>query len=362
MADMFDYLQWRGDILFSQMGPNDVDALVFSSLAYLDFSGIVPEDAKGFVLLRDAAQQFLELPDQENRCRVMNDVTLLKAAAETERFGRVGMSFYRSIFDPAEDTQFAAVTFYLEDGTAFLAYRGTDNTLVGWKEDFNMTFQESIPAQRLALEYARELTFLSCAPLYLGGHSKGGNLAVYAGAKCGPEIQDRILRVYNHDGPGFAEGMLQDPGYRRIVPKIRRLVPQYSIFGMLLEHGEDHTVIRSNQIGIMQHDPYSWQIMGGSFILMDDRTEDSHFLERTFKLWLAGMTNEERSEFFDVLFDLLMMENASRPSHVIRPQNLVALFKTLQMDEDRRRVLTSVLMELLEAAKQSQIPTEDPET
>lgn len=352
MADMFDYLLWRGDILFSQMGVNHVDALVFSTLAYVHYDDVVPGEFGSFITLRDAAQALLSLPDADSRCRVPNDLTLLKAAAQTERFGRVGMTHYRSIFDPNADTQFAAVVFLLEDGTTFLSFRGTDNTLVGWKEDFNMAFQDTVPAQRLALDFVRTFAFVSQAPIFLGGHSKGGNLAVYAGAKCPPDIQSRIQRVYNHDGPGFSEAMMTDPGYLAIVPKIHTFVPQSSVFGMLLEHEEPFTIIRSSHIGLLQHDPYTWEVLGGNFILMEELTADSRFLDRTFKTWLAGMTNEERGDFFDAVFDLLMLENASRPLDVLRPQNIKALFQTLHMDEERRSIITNVLQELVQAAFQ----------
>ena len=358
MADMFDYLLWRGDILFSQMPVNHVDALVFASLAYVHYDDVVPESYGSFITVREAAQKLLALPDAAERCRVPNDLTLLKAAAQTERFGRVGMTHYLNVFDPEADTQFAGMAFLMEDGSAYLAFRGTDNTLVGWKEDFNMTFQESVPAQRLAMEFVRSFAHVSKAPLYLGGHSKGGNLAAYAGAKCGPEIQDRILRVYNHDGPGFTEAMMQDEGYLRIVPKILTFVPQSSVFGMLLEHEEPYLVIRSKHIGLMQHDPYTWEVMGGNFIQMEALTADSRFLDRTFKTWLAGMTTEERNTFFDAVFDLLMLENASKPADVLRPQNIKALFQTLQMDEERRNIIASVLQELAQAAFQSQTSLE----
>ncbi|MBR2889203.1 MAG: DUF2974 domain-containing protein [Oscillospiraceae bacterium] len=356
MADMFEYLRWRGDLRFSQVPLNHVDALILSTLAYVHYDGVVREDPLYVAPLKDVAREVLALPEPENRCRVLNDLELLRAASQTERFGAIGMTCYRNVFIPEEDTQFAAVTFLLEDGTAFLAFRGTDNSLVGWKEDFNMTFQESIPAQRLADEYTQTFAYLKSLPLYLGGHSKGGNLAVYAGAKCGTEIQDRILRVYNHDGPGFTEAMMTDPGYMRIVPKIKTLVPQSSVFGMLLEHEEPYIVIRSREIGLMQHDPYSWEIMGGDFIPMEELTADSRFLDRTFRTWLAGMDPAERNEFFDTVFDLLMMENASRPSDIIRPQNIRAFFTTLQTDPERRKIIASVLLELVDAARQAQLP------
>lgn len=353
MADMFDYLHWRGDILFSQLTVNPVDALIFSALAYVRFEDIVPTTTDTQILLKDAASAVLSLPDPRSRVRVENDLKLLKAAANSARFGSVGLTFYRSVFIPEEDTQFAAVTCLLEDGSAFLAFRGTDNTLVGWKEDLNMTFLESIPAQRLAQEYVQHFAAVSQAPLRLGGHSKGGNLAVYAAARSEAGIQRRIIEIFNQDGPGFTEHMMTDPGYLDIVPKIRTFVPQTSVIGMLLEHEEPYTVIRSRQHGLLQHDPYSWEVMGGDFLTVERSTGVSRFLDRTFKTWLSGMTIQERNEFFDSVFDLLMMENVDRPRDIIRPQNIRAYFKTMHMDESRRRMIASVLVDLVESAKNS---------
>lgn len=351
MADMLEYLKWRGDIRFSQLSVNPVDALIFSTLSYLRFDGIVPEDPYHQVPLKDAAAAFFSLPDPEKRCRSRRDLDLLRAAAETVRFGSVGLSFYRSVLIPEEETQFAAVTYFLEDLSAFLAFRGTDSTLVGWKEDFNMTFQEIIPAQRLAKEYTEQLAAASNALLRLGGHSKGGNLAVYAAAKCDPAVQARILEVHNQDGPGFSKAMMEDPGYRKILPIIRSYVPQSSVIGMLLEHEEPYIIVRSSQFGIMQHDPHTWEVLGGNFVLVEELTADSRFLDRTFKAWLAGMTNEERNAFFDTVFDLLAAGGASVTSEIMRPQNVRAYFKTLQTDEKMRHVIGSELESLMESAR-----------
>ena len=360
MADMFDYLKWRGDILFSQVSVNNVDTLIFSSLAYVQYDDIITEDKLQFMTLREAAQLLFSMPDAQSRCRVPSDLLLLKAAAETERFGRVGLCAYQDILNPEEETQFAAITFLLDDGSAFLAFRGTDSTLVGWKEDFNMTFQESIPAQRLAKEYVQRFASVTKAPLRLGGHSKGGNLAVYAAAKCGDAIQDRILAVFNHDGPGFTESMMTDPGYLRIVPRIKTLVPQSSIFGMLLERQEAYTVIRSNQLGIMQHDPYSWEVMGSNFILVEELTANSKFLDRTFRTWLAGLTPQERSAFFDSVFEIVMTESASNAKDLLKPQAMFQVFRNLQSDEERRSVISSVLNELMNAAMGRSVEAKQP--
>ena len=354
MADMLDYLAWRGDIEFTQLPVNPVDALIFSTLSYIKFEDIVPDNPNQSISLAEAAAGLFSLADPVNRTRVKKDLDLLKAVAESARFDNIRMSFYRSVLIPEEDTQFAAVTIFLEDGSAYIAFRGTDNTLTGWKEDFNMSFQSSIPAQHLALAYVQEFTAAHPIPIWMGGHSKGGNLAVYAAAKCGQLLQKRIVGVYSQDGPGFSEAMMNDPGYRSILPKVRSYVPQSSVIGMLLEHEEPYTIIKSNQVGIMQHDPYSWQVLGADFVQVEELTADSRFLDRTFRNWLSRMTNEERSEFFDTVFELLESTGAERTGELIHPQNVRAYLKTLKTNEYMRNVLASELIRLASAARRAQ--------
>ncbi len=355
MADLFDYLRWRGDIRFSQVPMNSVDALIFSALAYVHYEDAVSSVLDDGIPLKDAAQAVLAQPDAASRCRVKNDLELLKAAAETERFGTARLCCYRSVFLPEKATQFAALAFLLCDGTACLAFRGTDNTLVGWKEDFNMSFQESIPAQRLAEQYTRDFAGMTTLPLYLTGHSKGGNLAVFSAATGGTWVQNRILAVFNQDGPGFLEHITKSEGYIRILPKIKTYVPQSSIIGMVLSHQEPHIIIRSKQLGIMQHDLYSWEVMGADFLLAESMTADSRFWEQTFHGWIDGMKPEERSHFFDTLFRLLETEDASHPRDIMKPQNLLTYIRALSNDESMRKTLKAELSGLLQAAKDAQI-------
>ena len=339
MATILDYLDWRGDILFSQVGLNEVDALILSELAYVNYDGILTDNLQVSVPLRTVTKTLLSLPDPKARCHMEKDFLLLQAVSESQRFGSVGVTFYRSVLIPEEETQFAAITFLLDDGTAFLTFRGTDWSLVGWKEDFNMAYQKSIPAQRLAQEYVQRYTAETGQPMRLGGHSKGGNLAIYAGAKCGSILQERIQEVYNFDGPGFAMEMLSDPGYMQIVPKIRTYVPQFSVFGMIMERSEKEQVIQSGAVGLLQHDPYSWQVMGNRFLHLESVTESSLFLDRTLTTWLDGLTMEERSAFIDGIFGLLTQENASQAKDLLRPQNILAILKAIRMDEEKRHMM-----------------------
>lgn len=355
MADLYDYLQWRGDLRFSQAPVNPVDTLIFSALSYISFGGSVEALPEVPISLKDAADEFFRMPDQLERCRVKNDLNLLMAAAESKRFQNVMLLQYRSVLIPEEETQFAAITFLLDDNSGVITFRGTDYTLVGWKEDFNMTFRETIPSQLLAQEYTQEIGDKYIMPLRICGHSKGGNLAVFSAVKAKESIRNRIREVYNHDGPGFTDFVMSDPAYKSLASRIHTVVPQSSVIGMLLEHEEPYTIIRSKQIGLLQHDPYSWDILGPNFVPMEEISADSRFLDQTIKTWLADMTMEERNEIVDTVYDLLTVSGADNVFDLLHPKNVRAYLKTLSTHGNIRRLLSGEFTNLLEAARKTQL-------
>ena len=359
MANIMDYLRWRGDLTFTQSPPNAVDALVFSTLAYISYGGAVKQEPRVGVALREAAQDYFAQPDWESRCRVKHDPQLLRLAADTVRFGHSQICMYRDQLIPEQETQFAAMTFLLDDGSMFLAFRGTDYSLVGWKEDFNMTFQQTVPAQRLAQQYTREVALEYMRPMYLGGHSKGGNLAVFAAARSSPMIQQRILGVYSNDGPGFTQYLMGDPGYLAMVPRIETYIPQSSVIGMLLEHEEPYTVIRSKTVGLLQHDPYSWEVLGREFIPVQQITGSSQFLDATIKTWFADMTNAERNRLVDVMYALLGSGGAENVQELLQPKNIRTYIKTLSSDAGLRQVLSTEFQSLMEAARKTRARFEE---
>ncbi len=359
MANLFDYLKWRGDLTFSQVPPGPVDALIFSALAYIRYGGIVEEKPEVPVRLLEASERFFFQEDAQDRVRVKDDMSLLMAAAETRRFGNAQLYLYRDILEPELETQFAAVTFLLDDGSAFIAFRGTDYTLVGWKEDFNMSFQDAIPAQQLALSYTREVAGKILMPLRLCGHSKGGNLAVFAAVKAEAAIRQRILGVYNNDGPGFREYLLEDDAYRDMVPRLHTYVPQSSVIGMLLEHEEPYIIIKSKTVGLLQHEFYSWELDGPDFAPMEEISAHSQFLNLTVKNWLADMSPEERNDFVDVLFKLLGTGNVESVKELIQPKNIKNYLQVLITDEKLRKMLTTEFFSLMEAAWRTQMQIND---
>ena len=355
MASMLDYIAWRGDLSFSSSAPNEVDALIFSTLSYIPFRGSVERNPEKPVLLRQAAREFFDIPDPEGYIRTQNDLELLKAAGESQRFGNIRIAEYRKIFIKERDTQFAAVTFLLDDGSIFISFRGTDNTLVGWKEDFSMCFRREIPSQKLAKQYLQDVLMDHSGPVRVSGHSKGGNVAVYAVSQSVPVIRERILEVYNQDGPGFSEAFLEDPGYRQILPSLHTQVPQSSVIGMILNRAEPIAIVKSNQSGIMQHDPFSWEVQGNRLVAVDSLSGNSIFLQLTIKNWLLGMDMETRVRMVDMLFDLLTSGDVEVTGDLFQPKNLVACVSRLRSSETIRKYLTEDLTGLFHAAKKARL-------
>ena len=355
MASMLDYIAWRGDLSFSSSAPNEVDALIFSTLSYIPFRGSVERNPEKPVLLRQAAREFFDIPDPEGYIRTQNDLELLKAAGESQRFGNIRIAEYRKIFIKERDTQFAAVTFLLDDGSIFISFRGTDNTLVGWKEDFSMCFRREIPSQKLAKQYLQDVLMDHSGPVRVSGHSKGGNVAVYAVSQSVPVIRERILEVYNQDGPGFSEAFLEDPGYRQILQILHTQVPQSSVIGMILNRAEPIAIVKSNQSGIMQHDPFSWEVQGNRLVAVDSLSGNSIFLQLTIKNWLLGMDMETRVRMVDMLFDLLTSGDVEVTGDLFQPKNLVACVSRLRSSETIRKYLTEDLTGLFHAAKKARL-------
>ncbi len=358
MPNLFDYLAWRGDLSLEQSPFQDVDNLILCSLAYAPLETL----AEDGVTLRQAAERHLQRggtwPEERRNALEFqeNALRLLGLLAESRRFG--GMKLYGCVncVDTDAEEQFSALTIDTGDGARFVAYRGTDSTLVGWKEDFNMSYQTSVPAQRSALEYLRDAGRSWPGLLRLGGHSKGGNLAVYAAALCPPSLQRRLAAVYNNDGPGFCAGALDPSGYEAVRDRIRTFVPQSSVVGMLLDHEETYTVVRSRQMGIFQHDPFSWQILGPDFIRLETVTDSSRFVSLTLKQWVASMDRDHREAFVDTLFDVLEATGAATTGELSEGflKNAGAgLSRLRDTDDETRRLLLEVLRALLDSARSS---------
>ena len=298
---------------FLELPFSEVDSLVLAQLSYEKFERLPKGlfDCANPVTIAELnkAELFHDLftgvrDEPDNRA-------LFAALAASPRFREIRICAVESRFVPEQAQQFFAMTCMLPDGSLYLAYRGTDSTLVGWKEDVNMAFL-TVPSQQESARYlSRMAARFPATRRRVGGHSKGGNLAVYAAMCAESGVQARLLAAYSHDGPGFREGMLQSDGYRAVCGRVYKTLPQSSVIGMLLEHQEVYRVVVSNRFGLMQHDPFSWEIDGSDFHMAEQLTDSASLVNETLHDWICTLSDEKRALFVDALFSVLESTGAT---------------------------------------------------
>ena len=356
MADFCDYLDWRGDLTFEVSPFNEIDNLVLAMLSFVDFSGSVPSSVyDGPVKITDAWEIYRQqYPDGQRFGQVIPPALggLFEKAVKSVRFSDLYVTAACSVTDEETTVQFAAVTFVLPDHSLYVSYRGTDDTLVGWREDCNLSFESPVRAQKLATDYLTEVGGFYAGGIRTGGHSKGGNLAVYAAVTAPESIRDRIITAYSNDGPGLPDELLATEAYQSMRPRLCTFVPQSSLVGMLLGHGEDYHVIESTlKDGIFQHNPFSWKVLGTSFIHLPGLSEGGRRNETVMREWLASMTTEDRRRMTDTLFTLLGSTGAKTISDlsVDRLGSTLSAIRTYAgLDKDTREMLFRFTRQLAE--------------
>ena len=366
---VMDYLRWRGDLPLARDGFNEVDNLVLCIISYLNFrrfDDLKTTDPTGAVALPEVAARLTE-EDEQLGLSELDYIPLMRLAAETERFRDVRMFGFTHEWDEEKEMQFDAVSYLLPDNTLFVSFMGTDTSLVGWKEDFNMSFLSAVPAQERATAYSAAMA-AACPnrKLRIGGHSKGGNLAAWAAIHIPADLQkQRLLAAYNNDGPGFSHDMVETEAYRRVADKLHTYIPESSIVGVLLEHAEDYAVIDSSNRSIMQHEPMSWNVEGPRFVHLGQRSQMGKLSDDVLRQWIGSMTPQEREQFSDALFDVLSLSGKARTLDDLRAGGLAggaALLKQYSgagekekkiISEIFRRLAVDVKAELKKAAGES---------
>lgn len=361
MADLLDYVLWRGDISFEAAALNEIDCLIFVQLSYIKFDDIVPVlESKDTVSLAEAADRFFTAPDFAERSDngpliSKKTVELLRSVSTAARFKNIPLCAYVNIIDSTAEKQFAAVSFVLPNKTLFCAFRGTDDTLIGWKEDFNMAFLPEIPAQHEAVRYVQTAAALRpFKTILLGGHSKGGNLAVYAAAKCSQKLKSRITGVYNFDGPGFTQETLDTKDFCLDIPAVHTFIPEMSVVGMLFEQVGTVSIVESTERGLMQHDTFSWVLSGPRFCLIQGISLSSHMIDRTVKNLLAKLDIPQRRILVNTIAEIIQASKAQRLSdfHTNIIENSIAMLGAMRkVDADTREIIIHIIQLLFTSAK-----------
>ena len=350
MPNAIDYIDWRGDIPFSFSPFNEVDNLLMCKLVSLDFTGIVPSEGERSI--QEAAQGYFDKFGEEDVRRGVllapGAVTMLKKMLKAPRFQELRLRDYVYHVDPAAEKQFSAMTIVLPDETRFIAFRGTDDNIVAWKEDFNMGSLDAVPAQTDAASYLMRAAWRFDGKMRVGGHSKGGNLAVYAAVHNPEELQERIIEVYNNDGPGFRESVRDLPEYQRIAERIHTLVPQYSLVGVLLSHDGDFEIVESNETGISAHNGYTWEVLGTRFVRCEDFSFRTRGINDAVHGWADGLDLQQRQELTDAVFGALEATGAKTLTDLTdqKVRKALTAARDLFGDEEQRELFMDS-MELL---------------
>ena len=349
MGNILDYLDWRGDIPLSLIPFGRVDALILSVLSYVKLEGIVPQPGQGEISLEEAAEAFFachsekELKEDKTFTNFAPEV--LRKAAASARFGKSILRNFCNHVDLEHELQFSAMEILTEDGVSFLSYKGTDDTIIGWKEDFNISYR-TVPADEEAVAYLNFVHANTKGKIRLGGHSKGAHLALYAAAFCREDIRDRITEIYENDGPGFNWEMLESCDRERLKPLICRVIPQTAIIGSLLYHLKEADIVRSDEKGLMQHNPISWQILGGDFVTEESCSKKGKIFEETFNTWIESVGEEDRKGFIDDMFSVLQAPGFTTIKEVRQagPKASKIMWERLQRIDPRSRMIIEKLI------------------
>jgi hypothetical protein len=364
MADIFDYISWRGDLGFDQEPFNPVDNIVFSQLSYLPMEGIVPgpNDNETITVEELAAKHAVIQHDNpsglSNDIAVNDAISVINAIGSAPRYKDCRLFGFTNNIDLDQEKQFAAYCVIIGrkhlSKKMLVVYRGTDMTLVGWKESFNMSFIASVPSQKEAVSYLEKISRRYFYPLIIAGHSKGGNLAIYASAFCSELIRKRITAIYSNDAPGFHKEVIKSRGYRAICSRIQSFIPQSSLVGMLFEHGETPMVVKSDANGPMQHSLCSWEVTYNNMVDGGGLTPQSRFINNTISEWINRIDEGQRQQFIQAIYKILVSCDVASVADLTDDWKNTAggiINALFNMDKPTKKLLGKIIGELFKTAR-----------
>ena len=337
MSNINDYLLWRGDFpIIKEAKFNEIDSMILARFSYLLFDRIVMLEQETIESISEKMRDF-----ENDEFNYNGDKALITNLGNSLRFKNMIVTDYIKSNDKKTEQQFSAITIHLSDKVMYLSFLGTDKTILGWKEDFNMSFMKNVPSQIEGLKYLEEISKkYPNKKMILGGHSKGGNVAIYAALETTEEIQKRIINVYNFDGPGFDNEFIKNNKTDKTVKKVITYIPQDSIIGRIMEHEEECNVVKSVESGIYQHDIYSWQVLKDKMIRETSVTDSSDIMSDSIKQWLKTTTPDQRKIFFDSIFDLFYSTEAKTfgEMNIKSIPTLIKKYRDIS-DQDRKVII-----------------------
>lgn len=357
MRNVIDYINEQGGKSFSELPWNEADSVMMAMFSYFRWDGIVPdfEEEAEAVSLTEMIKRIEDPEHVYGQIKYMaeDNGKMLEAMAKSVRYGNMSCNYYAERTCEAEETQFAAFTCFPEGELPIVVYRGTDGTLVGWKEDFNMAFSRPITGHYLSSIYFNHVATLINGDIRIAGHSKGGNLAVFAAMSATTTIRSRIKDVYAFDSPGFRPEITKLYKYDGIAERVRKYMPTGSVVGVVLESSDDYTSVVSHAIGgAFQHNLYTWEIEGNSIKKAENLRKTSKYFNKSINQWVMQLDEEQYQMFVDTMFDAAGASGAKTIAEINeRKVNwLAGVAKMTQgMDKTQRDNILVILKELITA-------------
>ena len=298
--NIFRYIDKYGNISFLEKEFNDVDNLIFSALIYIDLDKYVSNNNFNKRSIQDVGNDYLKNYNKKKKIVIATKIGIkvLRYIKDTKRYKDLLLYNYSYIGNDKE--QFSAITIEINNSLIYVSFEGTDQLISGWKEDFMMSYQFPVLSQKMAIKYMNKFIF-NRHKIIVGGHSKGGNLAVVAGMYANMFVKNKIIKVYNNDGPGLREEQFNSNKYKNMEKKLVSIIPNYSVVGLLLKHSDKYIVVKSMKRGINAHTPTNWVIYDDK-LLITKLSNYSKIINKTVNKWLDKYSDSERELFVKELF------------------------------------------------------------
>lgn len=292
---------------FSKTPFHEIDALILSQMSYLNLENLVPligDNSPSIPISSLYKSEEFDGMVKDTLTPSLN-IELIRKICASPRYREVTLHNYSNKYSELSEEQFSAVTFTLTTGENVVAFRGTDLTITGWKEDFNMFFLSPVPSQISAVSYLEEVSTKITGDIFITGHSKGGNLAVYSSAFSKKELQSRIIKVYSLDGPDFPKDIMENSDYLCMEKKVLKVVPEGSLIGIMFENTTKPKIIKSSNFSFLQHDPFSWKCQETTFEESEEFSNNIQHLDKTINTLIYELDVSKRKLLVDTLFEII---------------------------------------------------------
>ncbi len=356
--NILDYLKWRNDIPFDIADFNEVDSAILCELTYVEIGDYFNSNEE-FITIKELSKRFYEINDYDyifkNALFIERAPLILKDAGIGSRFADIEVGYFVNEID--EFTQFSAVVFKIKDKFNYIAFRGTDGSVVGWKEDFQLAYSDKLSGSKNAIKYLNDVALKLSGRLVLGGHSKGGNLAIYASSFCDDSVKNRIDKIYVKDSPGFNEKIINSKEYQENLIKIHSIIPEDSIIGLLLLSKFKHKIIKSSASGFFQHDLLTWEVEKDGFVL-GDLSNSSKFIEQLMDEWLEKIDDDTRKSIVDTIFSIIESSKKETFKEIAQEKwkSLELIIKNIyKLPKEKQKELSDAIAQLINIAKDNAI-------